>query len=91
MPAITLIPSESIAFANCLASPASVHSQIETNGEVLSCACGSRLSRLSDAWGPGRRADRQAEWQFGHGRRRTREAIQAVRYVNLLSRLGRKF
>jgi hypothetical protein len=31
---------------------------------ALSCACGSRLSRLSDAWGPRRRADRQAEWQL---------------------------
>ena len=30
---------------------ASVQSQIETNREALSCACGSRLSRLSDARG----------------------------------------
>jgi hypothetical protein len=38
-----------------------VQSQIETNGEALSCACGTRRSRLSNAWGPGRRTDRKAE------------------------------
>ena len=42
---------------------ASMQSQIETNRETLPCACGSRLSRLPDAW-PGRRADRQAEWEL---------------------------
>ncbi len=29
---------------------ASLQSKIKTDGEAVSCACGSRLSRLSDAW-----------------------------------------
>src|ERR1700751_4391350 len=43
---------------------ASVHSQIETNGEALSCARGSRLSGLSDARGWRRRGEKREERQF---------------------------
>ena len=52
-------------------------------------ACGRRLSRLSDARRSGWRTDRQEEWEFQYGGR-TKVAIQAVRLVNLLSRLARK-
>jgi len=38
-----------------------VQSQIETDGEALSGARGTRLSRLSKAWGPGPCTDRKAE------------------------------
>jgi hypothetical protein len=30
----------------------------------VSCACGARLSRLSDAWSPRRRADWHEEWEL---------------------------
>jgi hypothetical protein len=43
---------------------ASLQSQIETDGEAVSCACGARLSRLSDAWSPRRCAGGEKERQF---------------------------
>jgi hypothetical protein len=68
---------------------ASVQSQIETNGEDLSCARGSRLSRLSDAWGPGGGAPKgKKNGNFRHGGR-TKEATSASRYINELARLLR--
>ena len=64
-------------------------SQIKTHKEALPCAGGSRLSRLPDARSQTWRAYRQAN---GNNRfaTRTKQAIQAVRLINLLSRMARQ-
>jgi hypothetical protein len=64
-------------------------SQIKTHKEALPCAGGSRLSRLPDARSQKWRAYRQANENNRFGTR-TKQAIQAVRLINLLSRLARQ-
>jgi hypothetical protein len=67
----------------------SVQSHIEKDGEALSCTRGTRLSRLSNAWGSGGAPTGKQNGNCRHGTR-TKEAIQAVRYISLLSRLARR-
>ena len=54
----------------------------------MSCACGSRLSCLSDARRPRRRTEGKKNGNFRHGGR-TKEATSASRYINELARLLR--
>jgi hypothetical protein len=67
---------------------ASLQSQIETDGQAVSCACGAGQSRLSDAWGRRRCAEGKRNGNFRHGGR-TKDATDASRYVNQLARLVR--
>jgi hypothetical protein len=46
---------------------ASLQSQIKTNREAVSCACGTRLSRLPDAWSRRRCAGGERNGNFRHG------------------------